>query len=152
QIIFADIIQVFFSGIVTGLFVLSPDLSSVWWLNTACGALASGAWFLYSFSANLLAFNRFVHIVYNDKVDQIFSPKLTARYLVVLYIYSFLWILVLISPPIGIKFSPNHNTYVCNKLDKYCFWMSRAALVFDWINVTCICVFYTILCVKVRFK
>jgi hypothetical protein len=65
--------------LIAGIFTVLPiSMDQVpHWLDSFCGGIISTGWLVYLFLSTLLAINRFVCIVFPQKVKFIFSSRVT---------------------------------------------------------------------------
>jgi len=100
----ADIGQLIFSGIVSGIFNLQPSVSNPF--GKVFGGISNSFWLVYSVNAHLLAINRCVTIIFGQSAgDWAFSDGKIKFYLVLSWIYGFLWMIVYMLPGFGITYS-----------------------------------------------
>lgn len=89
----ADMAQLIFCGVASGVFTLWPyDIP--YWINKLCGSVMNSCWFVYSISCHVLALNRFVHVVFSNNAESIFSKRLTTIYVTCIWVYGLVWFLV----------------------------------------------------------
>lgn len=102
----ADILQSVSNGIVGGvLSVLRCDDSHE--ISKRVGSVLESCWMAYSMLVSVLAFNRFVHICWTNKVDAIFTKKNTSIMLAACWIYGGVFFVVYNTPWVTISYSPS---------------------------------------------
>lgn len=146
----ADIVQLLFNGVASGILTLT-GCDDCFWVKKLIGGLMNACWVVYCFLAHLLAFNRFVHLVLNHQVKLIFSNRNTKIFLAVIWLYGFGWFIAYMTPVVSVLYNTRSYAwhYDTTATSKYA-WI--AELIVDSFHAICMLVWYTIIFIYLKIK
>uniref|UniRef100_A0A915HY01 Uncharacterized protein n=1 Tax=Romanomermis culicivorax TaxID=13658 RepID=A0A915HY01_ROMCU len=168
QISVADILQLIFIGLWSGIFMICPSIAEIHLLNRWIGALGLSAWILYITTANLLAINRInlyskdetiigtytddenkffisslIHTCFHSSTaNRIFSKKLTKTYLGAISCYALSWFFTFtMSTDTEFLFAPEYFSWIYGE-SSYSYVASQFELYTDSANICCMIIWY----------
>lgn len=100
----ADITQLITNGIVSGMFSLTEWCP--FWVNKSVGAFLNMGWFSFDINSHMLAFNRFVNILFISKAKSFFSTECTYVYIGLTWVYGLAWLVAGFVPNLSLIYDP----------------------------------------------
>uniref|UniRef100_A0A915IT46 Uncharacterized protein n=1 Tax=Romanomermis culicivorax TaxID=13658 RepID=A0A915IT46_ROMCU len=150
-----DILQLIFNGMFAGIFTYTcvdftkSDLKL--YVNKVVSGVMNFNWVIYCFFAHLLAFNRFCHILLQNRINSIFSRRNTNVMLSMVWLYGLCWLAAYLIPNFNLFYYVGEYKWDYGKMP-----LSRKAwlleLISDMIHVTGMLIWYTCILVKLRIK
>lgn len=97
-----DMVQIFLMGFVGGVFTFVENVP--FWINKILGGILNSCWFVSCANGHLLAFNRFMSVIFSEKSKIIFSKNATSAYILATWLYGLVWIGVFMYPGYSMVF------------------------------------------------